>query len=282
MTAAAGRLRVSQSAVSIAVAQLEAVLGTQLLIRRRSLGRALTDAGRAFLPEARDLLAHAEDVRDRASAVAGEVTGRLTVGCFRTAAPFLLPQLLESFGREHPAVELDFVEGPMPEIDQALREGHCELALTYDLDLAPGIEFEAIYPAVPYALLSPSHALAGEDRIALRGLVDEPMVLLDVPPSAAYLVSVFHAEGLDPRVRYRTSSYELVRSLVARGLGYALLISRPVGDMSYEGRPLVARPLAGRPRAIDVGLARLSGVRPTQRARAFAAHCLATLGPRAG
>src|SRR3954465_7601311 len=63
MTAAASRLYVSQSAISLAVGQLERSLGTQLFIREKARGLQLTAPGRRFLPEARSLLAHAEDVR---------------------------------------------------------------------------------------------------------------------------------------------------------------------------------------------------------------------------
>ncbi len=277
MTAAAERLRVSQSAISLAVAALEGALGTQLLIRRRSLGLTLTDAGRAFLPAARDLLAHAEDVRSAASAAGGRVAGRLVVGCFRTAAPFLLPALLETFGQEHPEVELDFIEGPMPQIEAALREGRCELAIVYDLDVGPGIVCETLYQAVQYVFCAPGHPLAALDEVAVADLDGHDMIMLDVPPSVPYFDRIFAAAGRVPRVRYRTSSYELVRSLVARGLGYGMLISRPVGDRSYEGLPLVVRPLAGDPPPIDVALARPAGVRQTRRARAFAEHCRRTL-----
>src|SRR5919206_2671687 len=91
MTAAAERQLLSQSAVSLAIAGLERSLGVELFIRNRSRGLALTAAGRSFLPQARDLLAHAEDVRATAEAAGAALTGRLTVGCFRTTAPFLLP-----------------------------------------------------------------------------------------------------------------------------------------------------------------------------------------------
>jgi DNA-binding transcriptional LysR family regulator len=70
---------------------------------------------------------------------------------------------------------------------------------------------------------------------------------------------------VEPRVRYRTGSYELARSLVARNLGFTLLISRPYGDVSYEGRRLVAVPLRGAVKTVDVMLATPPGVRPTLR-----------------
>ena len=116
MTAAAEQLLVSQSAVSLAVAGLENALGTQLLVRRRSRGLALTAAGRRFLPQAKELLAHAEDVRADVQSEGSELSGRLVVGCFRTAAPFVLPGLLETFAEQHPGVRLDFIEGQLPDL----------------------------------------------------------------------------------------------------------------------------------------------------------------------
>ena len=274
MTAAAEQLLVSQSAVSLAIAGLENTLGTQLLVRRRSQGLALTAAGRRFLPQAKELLAHAEDVRADAQSEGRELTGRLVVGCFRTAAPFVLPGLLETFAAAQPGVQLEFIEGPLPELERALKDGRCEVALVYDLDISAGIVCEPLYETEPYVLLAPDHPLAAGGRtLTVRELAEHDMVMLDVPPSSAYFHGVFAQAGVEPRVRFNVSSYELLRSLVARNLGYGLLISRPAADVSYEGRPLVARRIAGDPLAIDVSLAWVAGVRRTRRARAFAEHC---------
>jgi DNA-binding transcriptional LysR family regulator len=273
MTAAAARLHLSQSAVSLAVAGLERSLGVQLLIRNRARGLALTAAGQTFLPQARDLLAHAEDVRAGAEAAGAALTGRLTVGCFRTTAPFLLPVLLETFGREHPEVELSFVEGPLGDIQQALLDGICEVAIMYDIDLSPAIECEALYGRVPYVLVAPGHPLADRDVLRVEDLAGHDMIMLDVPPSREYFEGVFAHAGVTPQVRYATGSYELVRSLVGRDLGFALLISRPRVDATYEGRSLVAIELTGDVLPVDLCLAWPRGVRRTRRARAFAGHC---------
>jgi DNA-binding transcriptional LysR family regulator len=201
----------------------------------------------------------------------------------RTAAPFVLPGLLETFAAEHPRVQLDFIEGPLPDLERALRDGRCEVAIVYDLDVGPGIECEALYQTEPYVLLSPDHPLASRgDRLEPRELADHELVMLDVPPSNAYFTSVFANAGIVPRVRFKVSSYELLRSLVARNLGYGLLISRPHADVSYEGRPLEARRLAGDTLSIDVSLAWATGVRRTRRARAFADHCRLMLPHRLG
>jgi DNA-binding transcriptional LysR family regulator len=274
MTAAADQLLVSQSAVSLAVAGLENAIGTQLLVRRRSQGLALTAAGRRFLPQAKELLAHAEDVLADVQSEGRELIGPLVVGCYRTAAPFVLPGLLESFAAEYPRVQLDFIEGPLPDLERALREGRCEVAIVYELDIGPGIEHEALYQTEPYVLLAPDHPLASRaDPLQPRELADHDLVMLDIQPSDPYLTTVFANAGVVPRVRFKVSSYELLRSLVARNFGYGLLTSRPHADVSYEGRPLTARRLAGPPVLINISLAWAAGVRRTRRAGAFADHC---------
>ncbi len=273
MTAAAERLRVTQSAVSLAIAGLEQTLGMDLFVRLRGRGLELTPAGRELLLPARNLMADAEAMRSQADLIGRGLSGRLTVGCFGTGAPLVLPALMETFEDRHPGMSLDFIEGSTDVLEAALLEGRCEIALMYDVGLHVALEKEPLYSTVPYALLAPGHPLAGRSSLTLTELAAFDFVALDVQPVHEHQLGLFAHAGAMPRIRHRTSSYELLRSLVARNLGFTLLISRPYGDVSYEGRPLVAVPLAGEVKSVDVILAWPPGVRLTVRARAFAAHC---------
>lgn len=273
MTAAAERLQVSQSAVSLAVAGLERSLGTVLFLRHRGRGLTPTAAGRELLLPARNLMADADAMLARADVIGRGLSGRLTVGCFGTGAPLVLPALMETFERRYPGMTLDFVEGSTDVLEQALLDGRCELALMYDVGLHVALEKEPLYSTVPYALLSPAHPLAERASVTLAELAPYDFVALDVQPVHEHQTDLFAHAGVTPKIRYRTSSYELLRSLVARNLGFTLLISRPFGDVSYEGRPLAAVPLGGEVKTVDVMLAGPPGVRPTVRARAFAQHC---------
>jgi len=273
MTEAAERLLVSQSAVSLAVSGLERALGADLFIRHPGRGLELTAAGRELLLPARNLLADAEAVRSQADALGRGLAGRLTVGCFGTAAPLVLPALMETFERRYPGVSLDFVEGSADVLEEATLTGACDIALMYDIGLSPALDREPLYSAVPYALFSPEHPLAASNSLELTQLAEEDFVALEVAPVHEHQFGLFAHAGVQPRVRYRTSSYELVRSLVARNLGFTLLISRPYGDVSYEGRPLSAVPLAGDVLPVEVMLVTPRGVRRTLRVQAFADHC---------
>jgi DNA-binding transcriptional LysR family regulator len=273
MTGAAERLRVSQSAVSLAVAGLERSLGTALFLRHRGRGLTPTAAGRELLLPARNLMADADAMLSQADVIGRGLSGRLTIGCFGTGAPLVLPALMETFEARYPGMTLDFVEGSTDVLEAALLEGRCEVALMYDVGLHIALVKEPLYSTVPYALLAPEHPLARRSSVTLAELADYDFVVLDVQPVHEHQLGLFAHAGVTPRIRYRTSSYELLRSLVARNLGFTLLISRPFGDVSYEGRPLVAVPLGGAVKAVDVMLARAPGVRPTLRAQAFAQHC---------
>jgi DNA-binding transcriptional LysR family regulator len=53
------------------------------------------------------------------------------------------------------------------------------------------------------------------------------------------------AAGVNPLIAHRSASFEMVRGMVGHGLGYALLVTKPASDMTYDGLKLVVRPLVG-------------------------------------
>ena len=75
-----------------------------------------------------------------------------------------------------------------------------------------------------------------------------------------YFLSLLRAEGIEPKIAWRSGAIETVRGFVANGLGYSLLASRPAGDLSYDGRALVTRPLAWDAKPSRVMLVRRSGI----------------------
>ena len=277
MTKAATELRVAQSAVSAAVAQLERQAGIQLFIRQRARGLILTTAGEEFLSDTRAVLGHLNEVLEAARGRGSQVRGRIRVACFVTLAPFVLPELLSDLSREHPDIEVEVIEGEAEEISAALRTGTAEIALSYDLGLSEEIARQVIAEAEPHVVLSADHRLAQRGRVHLADLATEPFVLLDLPHSREYFQQLLSSAGVTPHVRHRSASYETVRGLVARGHGYSLLNQRPVGDLTYGGARVAVRPIADDVPPLPIVIAQLASVRPTARARAVAARARAVL-----
>jgi DNA-binding transcriptional LysR family regulator len=275
MSGAAQRLYVSQSAVSFGIGELERDLGVQLMVRSKAKGLALTEAGRQLLPRARALLIHASELETGIREAGRATAGRLVIACFATIAPFLLPQLVEEFQAVYPEITLDFVEGSAVELQEQLLNGRCELAVLYNVGMEPDIECAELYRDHPYVLLSPDHPLAAKETIWLADLASYDMIMIDVPPSMQYFSQVLANAGVAPVIRHRAKSFELTRSLVARGLGYSLLIQHPAVNLSYEGRPLLLRPIADGMDPLPVVLAWHSTAQFTPRATAFIQFCRA-------
>jgi DNA-binding transcriptional LysR family regulator len=276
MTAAARELMVSQSAVSTAIAQLEKSLGVTLVLRHHTHGLALTEAGRAFYAGLRAFLAHGQELADTATNAGRELVGDLTVGCFATLAPFQLPQILARLRETHPAISVHVLEAEHAELKRALRAGECEVALAYGYDLEQDLVPTSIGSAPPYALLPEHHRLAGRAAVQLSDLADDPMILLDLPHSGAYLLALFTDRGLEPLIRHRSTGFETVRALVAAGEGFAVLNQKPSRDTTYTGQRVVAVPIRDDIAPLEVVLVRVRGARSTRKAEAFMRLCAET------
>ena len=103
VTGAARNLHLSQSALSMALSDLEGALGVQLLVRGRR-GVHLTQAGRGVLSDSRRLIAGVADLHNSARDFQESMSGRLVVGCYSTLSPLLLPAVIDAFTTDHPDV----------------------------------------------------------------------------------------------------------------------------------------------------------------------------------
>ncbi len=275
---AATRLRLAQATVSGALADLERVLGVELLVRGPRRRAVVTPAGRQLLPRARVVLDAARQLAEQSAEIRGEVSGELPVGCLVTLAPVLAPRVFAMFEERWPEARPMLQTGDQETLLGLLRRGEIDLALTYDLGLDDRTLFEplALYP--PYCLLAADHSLARHPSLTLSVLADEPLVLLDLPLSRDYFFALFADAGVTPTVARRSGDPELVRSLVAHGFGYTLANALPAATQSVDGAPLRAVALAGDPRALSIGLARRAGVTLSRTGAAFADTCAAVLG----
>lgn len=274
---------VSQSAMSAALAELEKSLGTTLFQRHRH-GVTLTPGGIRLIARARSLLAQASDLESVASEIDDSLRGPLRIGCYSTLAPSMMAPTVESFLRANPEVELSFFEGSDQELLLALRQGECELAITYDFKLARFNKDQALMripltSAPPKAIIPLGHPLA-DHKISLRDLVAEPLILLDLAPAAEYFLGIFESRGLTPHVRFRTKSIQLVQNLVAHGLGCSVLTqAKPAEDLGRTEKLLV-RDVSDDLPPLPIVALYPDNVRPTQRVEVFVKHCRYALQAR--
>lgn len=243
ITSGAQQVRVSQPSISAAIARLESDLKVQLFVRHHAKGVTLTLSGDRLLVQARSLLAHAKELEQFAGAMGGAQGGEVSAGCFITLAPFLLPGLLAGFAERHPEIALTVHEGNQAEVLEDLRTGRCEVALTYAYGLSDEFEVDVLAELAPRIILAQDHPLASRRSVSLRELAGAPMILLDLPHTRDYFLSLFRSMKIEPRVAHRTLSYEMVRGLAARGLGFGILNAIPRLPWTYDGNRVVAVPI---------------------------------------
>ncbi|MGP3535567.1 LysR family transcriptional regulator [Microbacterium sp. RD1] len=251
---AAQRVHISASALSDALAELDRAFGMALTVRRRAHGVTLTSAGTAVVERARPLLLASGELATQLRGEPGELVGPITIGCYPTLAPTVLPPLLHDFGEAHPRVELNIVEATSDQLEGRIESGEIDVAFVYDTLIPGHPRREQLFALPAHVLLAADDPLAERSSVTLEEVVDRDLILLDAPPSSAHTLSLFDARGLIPRIRHRTTSYEAVRTLVGRGLGYGILVQRPANPASYEGYPVAMKEIspAVPPVGIDV------------------------------
>lgn len=245
---AAQRLGISQPPLSQQIRALEEELGVRLFDRTSRRVR-LTEAGQAFLPEARQTLAQA----DRAAQVArlaqrGEI-GRLDLS-FTASAPFV-PQVasaLYRFRQSHPRVELALQElGLVAQIEQ-IERGQIDIGIirAFDPPLLPQSMISSCLLEEDMLLaLRQDHPLAQRERDpTIADLDGLPLVLYGATGGAGFNEHFFalcERAGFRPTVTLEVGSFATLLGLVSAGFG-ATVLSQSLARLHVEN--LAFRPLA--------------------------------------
>ncbi|HET7409365.1 MAG TPA: LysR family transcriptional regulator, partial [Paracoccaceae bacterium] len=219
VTQASERVNISQPSISAAILHLEREFGVQFFIRHHAQGLSLTPAGIRFLQAAKAALQSAHELYDVASEATNSISGPINIGAFFTYAPLLIPELCKTFLDSHPRVELNVTEGSEASLIEKLRHAQIDLALTYEMYITPDIGFEPLVRLPTYALVPAEHPFALRSSVRLDELCGEPFVLLDLPLSREYFLSLFTRAEVYPNIVAHTPSPETLRSYVGSGFG---------------------------------------------------------------
>jgi len=270
---AAMRINISQPSISSAISHLEREFGVQLFVRHHAQGLALTSAGKTMLREAKLMLRQAQGLYTIAGELNNEMRGRLSVGCMVTLAPMIAPELALAFSKRHPGVDLLMIDGSHQDLMSKLRQVEIDVAISYDLQVPADIQFEPLASLPPYVLVSRNHHLARQSSVELGELASEPMVILDLPQSREYFISLFECKGFEPVIVAAAANQEVVRTMVANNYGYTISNVRPKNAAALDGRKLVSVKLAGEHQPMRIGISTLAQERKPMILSVFEDHC---------
>ena len=243
VSGAARKLNVSQPAISAAISALETHYGLKLFVRQPAQGVSLTPFGMNVMAEARLLCDQANKVASLANP-GTEVSGQITLSCYGTIAPYILPRILQRLHQKLPAVDVRFSECSLEEAVQNLRRGTSDLTITFDLGLRGDVVTDTLFTLQPSAIFSEDHRFEQLPSVSLSDFRDEGLILLDQPMSAQYVLGLLRAKGVHPVVTAQVKEFELQRAMVANGFGVAIVHSAPQSTTAYDGKPVCAVAIA--------------------------------------
>lgn len=230
-TAAGAELHLAQSTVTAQIQSLERELGVRLFDRLPA-GAVLTEAGQRTLDRADRLLDAEADLRSDPD---GPLEGAVAIGAPESLCAYLLPGVIASLHRNHPAVDVQLTPVGTQDAVEQLRSGRLSLAVALEPSFAdPDLVVEPAGVLELTFVSASDHPLAGS-RAVRKDLVAHRWFLLE--EGCAYSDDVARVLEASARPRLtRLGSVEAVRACVAEGLGLTLLPTFAVSTHLADGR----------------------------------------------
>lgn len=223
---AAERLHLAQPALSQAVRQLEAELGTPLFTRTTRQVR-LTPAGEFLQAEAARILEAVEESARGVRRIAEGRRGLVRISFTGSAAHTQLPPMARAVKRELPDVALEIHADQLtPTQVEGLLDGSLDLGvLRPPSGGLPGLDLHTITREPLVLAVAEDHRLATEPVVAMADLRAEPWVLFADPSSALNEAVLRSCQAADfvPRRAHVAAGISVQLPLVAAGLGVALV-----------------------------------------------------------
>jgi len=242
---AADQLGISQPPLSQQIQALERELGARLF-ERTNRRVALSEAGRLFLEQARQVLAQVDKAADVARrAQLGEL-GEMKIG-FTSSAPFnsTIPKAIHAFRQSFPSVHLNLAEMSSQQVSDALVDESIEIGIMRPLPLPDSLQVTELFSDRLVAVVSATHPLAHSEGpgLYMAQLASEPFVFFPRSYGSglyAQLLSLAREAGFSPHFSQEAGEAMTIIGLVAAGLGVSVL---PDAYQSMRIDGVVYRPL---------------------------------------
>jgi LysR family hydrogen peroxide-inducible transcriptional activator len=243
-TRAALKLLIAQPSLSQQVAKLEQEIGLTLFERGPS-GVELTYAGQLFVEKAQVVVDGAEQLRTAMRDLSDLKKGRLVIGSLPMTGSHVMPVILPAFRERFPDIDIVLIEDTTANLEKLASTGETDLSLlslpiqSAELDYEPFLE-EAILLAVPanHPLRSKStNKKSASSIVSLNTVRDEPFIVLKKGQGFREITfDLCRSAGFIPNVVFESNNIETIQSLVAAGMGVALVPQMVMRDRQGQGK----------------------------------------------
>lgn len=241
--AAAEGLFISQPALSRRIENLEDSL-QERLFDRTTRRVSLTAAGRLFLVHALAVIEELELAIKSIELGTAQRREYVTVACVPSVANHVLPQVLKRYSQDYPNVRVKIVDESATDVLESVRKGEADFGINFIGAQEAEIDFEELMHEHYLVVMADNHPLAALEAISLHDLAGEKMVSVSSSSGNRSLIdNAFSRTSYHPIIQYEINHVAGAISLVAAGVGVALLPELSIRNAPYKG--IVARPLSG-------------------------------------
>lgn len=222
---AATRLFITQPALTRQVQQLEILLDSMLLTRKPR-GVELTDAGRVFYAEAKNVLGLLDQTANRTKLASEGQLGRLDIGIFGSAVFVAIPRIVRAFKDRFPDVQIALHTMDRAEQIHALRERRLTMGFDSCYKEEGGLKWQPIQKERMHVALHDSHPLSRRSSLRLADIANEALIIYPRTPRsdpAASMLSLFHRRQLSPARVQEVDDMTTAVALVSNGFGTTLV-----------------------------------------------------------
>lgn len=251
---AALRCNVSQSSVTIALKNLEDILGVTLYTRHAK-GVHLTDSGERLVHHSRNILNGVQHAVEEIQATPSAMEQTLTIGVTETISVYLAPTVLSAIGERFPGLKVRLVEQQRPAIEKKLLQGELDLAILLVSNLTPDkrLKYHTLLKSPRRVWTHPDHELQQYDQVNLTDIVRYDYFLLDMDEHTDTMARIWQAHDVQPQVVFQSQSPEAIRSMVAFQRGVTILSDLVYRPWSLEGRRVLRKNIAQTIPTMDIG-----------------------------
>ena len=158
-------------------------------------------------------------------------------------SPSFLPEILDRLMKKGNDIRIDLTACNNEQAQSGLKQGLFDVSFFYDYAFQAEIIHETLLQTPPYLVLPSYHPLAKNSGIYFSDLRGEPIVLLNLPTTLEYYSAMLKRHKMQSNVVIEASSVEMVRSLVASGMGCSILSMRPSTPITYANKEIACVPL---------------------------------------
>lgn len=256
-SAAATKAFVTQTAITAAIKELENSLGLKLFLRHHASGVSLTVDGQKFLHHAYNIAASVNAAIHDPGLMCQEVSGHVRLGATPSMLGSYVVPAIARFTRAYPQIEIEVIELERSILENALLHGEVDIGVLWliNLDKPAAFDMVPLTRSRRQLWLPTSHPLLNKRNISLSDVSAFPSVLYSADETPRNTLLFWRKSGLEPNIRYRVSSVEAVRSLVAQGMGVTIMSDVIYRPFSSEGLRIETRALADGLPSIEIGMA---------------------------